>query len=172
MEWWAWERRCSRNVLRGVGGAWVWEREMKGRKRGLRWCGEGRKMVGIEVVGVRGMTEWAGRGVLEKSCGGSDAGVEAAVRVAERLRLSFDQNSSQNRTNFWTMGPESSTQPSNQASQLTLQLGRKIFLRSMMMNLGCMTLNGRRNMLLISRSSPWRSEGEGSPSFLAHVSGG
>lgn len=108
----------------------------------------------------------------EESCGGSDAGVEEVVRVSGRLRLSFDQNSSQNCTNFWTTGPESSTQPSNQVSQLTLQLGRKTFLRSTMMNLGCMTLNGRRNMLLISRSSPWSSEGEGSPSFLVHVSGG
>lgn len=173
MESWAWEKRCSRNVLRGVGGAWVWEGEAKGRKRGLRWCGEGRNMAGMDVVGARGVMWWAGRGVLEEnSCGGSDAGVEAVVGMLGTPGPSLAQNSSQNRMNCWTIGPESSTQPSSQASQLTLQPGRKTFLRSIMINLGCMTLKGSRNMLLISRSSPWSSEGKGSPSFLAHMSRG
>lgn len=70
------------------------------------------------------------------------------------------------------MGPVRVMAPSNHSSQLILQLGRMAVLRSTMMNLGCITLKGRRKMDLISRFRPWSSDGSGRPSFCTHVDGG
>lgn len=88
--------------------------------------------------------------------------------VAGDLLLPRSQNSSQNRTNWSMTGPDSSMQPSNQSSQLTLQLGRNAFLRSTTTNFGCMTLNGRTKTLLMVISRPLSSSLDGRPSVFAH----
>ena len=69
------------------------------------------------------------------------------------------------------MGPVSGRQHSNQLSQLTLQLGKKIRCRSIITNLGCITLRGSTKKLLTCRSSPFRSSGDGKPSER-HFEGG
>lgn len=48
--WDAWAKRVRRKVFSGVGGAVVEERRVMGWKLGLRWCGEGRNMVGMVVA--------------------------------------------------------------------------------------------------------------------------
>ena len=69
------------------------------------------------------------------------------------------------------MGPLKSMQPSNQSSQLTLQLGSSTLRLSMIMNFGCMTLNGKTNMLLICKSKPVNSSAEGKPKVLCQLEG-
>ena len=69
------------------------------------------------------------------------------------------------------MGPVSGRQHSNQLSQLRLQLGNRIRCRSIMTNLGCITLKGSMKRLLTCRSSPFKSSGDGKPSER-HFEGG
>ena len=77
----------------------------------------------------------------------------------------------QNRTKELTIGPARGRQHSSQLSQLRLQLGKSTHCRSIMTNLGCMTLKGRMKRLLICRSSPCTSSGGGKPSEH-HLDGG
>ncbi len=82
-----------------------------------------------------------------------------------------DQNSAQKSNSFSTTPPFISIHPSNQLSQLTLQDGMNANLRSIRINLGCMTLNGRTNTLLTIKSRPISSVGDGNPR-LGHDEGG
>ena len=78
----------------------------------------------------------------------------------------------QKSTSLLTMGPLSARQHSSQVSQLRLQEGMKPLRRSTIINFGCMTLKGRKNILLIFKSSPNNRSGGGSPSFETHSEGG
>ena len=157
----------------GKGGAeWMG----RGWKCGLGWWGEGRRRAGIWVLG-RLMVCGRVSGIVSVDLGpGSDVketGVRPGFGLKARGAKSFrPQKFRQKSTNLPTTSPSKETQPSNHFSQLTLQLGRKADFRSMMMNLGCMTLNGRMNMLLICRSRPCNSSGAGRPSLETHVEGG
>ncbi len=176
----------------GGGGGARWMRG-RGRKCGLRLCGEGRRIVGIGVSGrdiVCGRTKQAV--FVEAALLGvtgpvstPDAVVVAVIDVKHPFLLpsphtdkakagkSFlPQNARQNSTNLSTNGPSTSMHPSNQLSQLTLQLGKNALFRSTTMNFGCMTLNGFTNTLLTCKSSPRNSSGAGSPSSETHVDGG
>jgi hypothetical protein len=85
--------------------------------------------------------------------------------------LSRPQNADQKSKSFKVISPRSSRHPSNQFSQLTLQLGNQALWRSIRMNLGCMTEKGRMNMLFTTKSKPPICSGAGKPS-LVHESGG
>lgn len=75
-----------------------------------------------------------------------------------------DQNASQNSRSLEQISPRISTHPSNQLSQLTLQLGINAIFRSTRINLGCITLNGLTKILLTTISNPSNFSGFGKPS--------
>ena len=75
------------------------------------------------------------------------------------------QKATQKSKSFSITSPRSSTHPSNHSSQLTLQLGNQALSRSIRMNLGCMTENGRTKMLFTTMSNPSSSSGAGKPNL-------
>lgn len=154
MEFVAVERRWRRKTFSGVGGTDGERRKGMGRGRANRWWGEGRRMVGVT----------RGKGLL-------DGGLVGVGRFVGRKSLR-PQNECQNCRRGTTMGPWKEMQHSSQVSWLTLQLGRKARCRSTMTYLGCITLKGRRKMLLICKSSPRSFSGGGRPSFETHCEGG
>jgi len=148
-------KRCNNVVFRGVGGGAGAERG-QGRKRGLRWWGEGRSVVSHCIL-------------VEIEGGGK---VEVEVEMERGGRSFRPQVSRQKERRDTTMGPERGMQHSSQDSQLRLKLGRMACSRSSRMNLGCSTLRGRWKMLLTRRSRPCSSEGLGRWSLEAQVEGG
>ena len=159
-------------MFSGVGGAGAGACQGRKWKWGLMWWGEGRKIVS---TGERERFMRCGKVVGSLLPPWSCAGYEMVGGVLVCCESSWSllpaQKSDQKRRKCSVTLPLSSMQPSNQSSQLTLQLGRNTLCRSMMMNLGCMTLNGRTNMDLISRSSPDSASGAGSPNWLSHFEG-
>ncbi len=152
-------------MLRGVGGGGPRE-----KKQGLTWWGDGRRMVGIGFGEVKGV--WL------MSCesdvgdpGAGDSESRSSVWTGGREPKPRDQKASQNLNNFPQTIPLISIHPSNQLSQLTLQLGINATFRSTSMNLGCMTLNGLTKILFITISNPSNSSGFGNPSE-SHDEGG
>jgi len=143
----------SKVVFKGVGGG-AGAVSGQGRKWGLRWWGEERSVVSHCVL-----------------CSVEPDGVEE-VEMGKGGRSFLPQVSRQKERRESTMGPERWTQHSSQDSQLRLQLGRMACSRSMIMNLECSTLKGRKKMLFTSRSSPRSFEGLGRWSLDAHVEGG
>src|SRR5271167_4293217 len=95
-------------------------------------------------------------GKVSTSCGGGK-GFKAGKP------LSRPQNFSQKSNACATTSPRSSTHPSNQSSQLTLQLGMNNLSRSRIRNLECITLKGKTKILRTVMSSPWSSDGSGNP---------
>jgi hypothetical protein len=145
-------KRCNNVVFRGVGGG-AGAASGQGRKRGLRWWGEGRSVVSHCML------------CLLEVEGGDE------VEMGKGGRSFRPQVSRQKERREGTMGPERWMQHSSQDSQLRLQLGRIACWRSMRMNFGCSTLTGRKKMLLTWRSRPCSFEGLGRWRWEAHVEG-
>lgn len=145
---------CSNVAFSGVGGG-AGAVSGQGRKRGSRWWGEGRSVVSHSIL-LRSL-ELDGAEEVEMGKGG---------------RSFLPQLSRQKERRESTMGPERWTQHSSQHSQLMLQLGRMACSRSIIMNLECSTLKGRKKMLFTSRSKPCSFEGLGRWSLDAQVEGG
>jgi len=133
------------------------------------WCGEGRRIVGVDVSGEKDIC-LIRLGSSSVSC---EKGFRCVSSTSKEGSLAppFDQTAAQKSNNLSTIPPSISMHPSNHFSQLTLQLGMKALFRSTIINLGCITLNGRTNTLLTTNSSPPNFSGEGKPR-LTHDEGG
>ena len=147
-------KRCNNVLFRGVGGG-AGAASGQGRKRGLRWWGEGRSVVSHCMLCSWGVE------------GGGDE-----VEMVKGGKSFRPQVSRQKERRDTTMGPERGMQHSSQDSQLRLKLGRMACSRSSRMNLGCSTLRGRWKMLLTWRSRPCSFEGLGRWRWEAQVEGG